>query len=283
MLAGSIWRFWWTRGQIDEAAHWYERAFSVGGDVSETARARGIFGLAHVSEARGDVERTRAQFDEAAGLLRGIGETRWLVLALTHLSRTYVETGDRETAERIQLEALALAEESGDRRGGAIVKGNLADLLVAVGDDQQASGLLQEALAAHRALGDVYGMANCLVDLAALALRGGVLETARTSVRESLELSMSIGDTLTLSSALPFAAAVVLARGDVHVAVRLCAADEWLVATYGIALGPGETELFDATVRSAHEVLGDDFAAAWAAGGDLDVEGAVQLALTHLD
>ena len=38
MLAGTIWRFWWTRGQIDEATRWYERAFAVGGDVSDVAR-----------------------------------------------------------------------------------------------------------------------------------------------------------------------------------------------------------------------------------------------------
>ena len=39
---GRIWRFWWTRGQIDEAGRWYERAFAVGGDASDIARARGV-------------------------------------------------------------------------------------------------------------------------------------------------------------------------------------------------------------------------------------------------
>src|SRR5258705_12232050 len=29
MLAGTIWRFWWTRGQVAEASRWYERAFAV--------------------------------------------------------------------------------------------------------------------------------------------------------------------------------------------------------------------------------------------------------------
>ena len=36
MLAGTIWRFWWSRGQVDEASRWYERAFAVGDHVSET-------------------------------------------------------------------------------------------------------------------------------------------------------------------------------------------------------------------------------------------------------
>jgi predicted ATPase/class 3 adenylate cyclase len=33
MLAGTVWRFWWTRGQVDEASRWYERAFALGGEL----------------------------------------------------------------------------------------------------------------------------------------------------------------------------------------------------------------------------------------------------------
>ena len=257
MLAGSIWRFWWTRGQLDEAAHWYERAFGAGGAMSEAARARGMFGMAHVSEARGDVERTRLEFEEAAELLRRIGEKRWLVLALTHLAGAYEEVVDRESAERLQLEALEISEEAGDRRGAAIVKGNLARLLIADGQDQRASRLLQEALEAHRVLGDAYGTAACLATLAKLALRDGDFETAAADVGQSLELSNSIGDTLSLSSTLSLASAVVLARGDAHAAARLCAADESLLKASGIALDVFESGLLEATMRSTQEALGD--------------------------
>ncbi|HYZ89078.1 MAG TPA: adenylate/guanylate cyclase domain-containing protein, partial [Myxococcales bacterium] len=31
MLAGTIWRFWWSHGFIAEAEHWYERAFAIEG------------------------------------------------------------------------------------------------------------------------------------------------------------------------------------------------------------------------------------------------------------
>jgi predicted ATPase/class 3 adenylate cyclase len=278
MLAGSIWRYWWTRGQIDEAAHWYERAFGAGGDIPEAARARGMFGMAHVSEARGDVERTRLEFEEAAELLRRVGEKRWLVLALTHLAGAY----DRESAERLQLEALEIAEQAGDRRGAAIVKGNLAELLTGDGQDQRASRLLQEALEAHRALGDTYGAAACLATLAKLALRDGDFETAAAYIGQSLELSSSIGDTLSLSSTLSLASAVVLARGDAYSAARLCAADESLLRASGIALDVFEAELLEATMRSTQEALGGGFDDARASGGELDGESAVELALKVL-
>ncbi|MDQ1605240.1 MAG: hypothetical protein QOE01_3085, partial [Actinomycetota bacterium] len=158
-LAGTVWRFWWTRGQIFEGSRWYERAFAVGGHASDAARARAVFGAAHMAEARGNVEQARAQFEEAATLLRRLGETRWLILALAHLAGTYFDS-DRHGADGIIREALGLAEASGDIRGAAIVKGNLASQLLVEGEEERAQALLEEALHGHRALGDVYGAAT---------------------------------------------------------------------------------------------------------------------------
>ena len=89
MLAGTIWRFWWDRGYTAEAGHWYERAFAVEEGASVEARARAFFGFAHVSESRGDSEQTLIRMGEAADLFRQIGDTRWLVLALTHLAQAH--------------------------------------------------------------------------------------------------------------------------------------------------------------------------------------------------
>ena len=147
---GTIWRFWWSRGQVDEASRWYERAFAVGDHVSETARARGLFGAAHGRGARRRSDGPGAVF-AAADALRAIGATRWLILALAHL----VGTIDDPDQHRGSIRNLALAEESGDVRGAAIVKGNYAEHVLTLGDDQRAAELRQEALEGHRALGDV--------------------------------------------------------------------------------------------------------------------------------
>ena len=282
MLAGTIWRFWWTRGQIAEASRWYERAFAVAANASETARARGLFGAAHMAEARGDVDRARIQFEESARLLRRIGETRWLILALAHLSGTYFDS-DPQRAKAILMEALVLAESSGDLRGAAIVKGNLAENLLVEGDEERAAALIEEALEVHRRLGDVYGAARCLADLGMLAHRNGDVEVAAVNLRESLELSYSIRDVLTLSWTLAIAAALVLARGDSYTAARLCAADEGLLRVHGFDLEPAENQLLRDTVTAVRSVLGNSFDEAWAAGADLDVDAAVDLALRALD
>jgi hypothetical protein len=282
MLAGTIWRFWWTRGQIAEASRWYERAFAVAADASETARARGLFGAAHMAEASGDVDQARSQFGESATLFRRMGETRWLILALAHLAGTYVDS-DPQRAETILIEALRLAEASGDLRGTAIVKGNLAGKLLLEGKDERAAELIAEALEAHRGLGDVYGAAVALADLAILAHRHGDTEVAVVNLRESLELSYSIRDVLTLSWTLPIAAALVLARGDPYTAARLCAVEEALLREHGFDLDPAKSQLLRDTVTAVRSALGNGFDEAWAAGADLDLDAAVDLALRALD
>ncbi len=126
MLAGTIWRFWWTRAALEEPAHWYERAFEVGASASALARARAVFGAAHVAESSGLVELSREQFEEAAELLRALGETRWLVLALVHLAWACRRLGDERRGDRLNREALELALSSDDVRGAALVRSSAA-------------------------------------------------------------------------------------------------------------------------------------------------------------
>src|SRR5262249_30936564 len=125
MLAGGIWRFWWTGAAVEEPEHWYARAFGLDAEVSETARARAIFGWAHVAESRGENELARKQFEEAAERLGRLGETRWQILAFTHLAIVYRRLGDGARADVLNEEALELALRSGDIRGAAVIRGNM--------------------------------------------------------------------------------------------------------------------------------------------------------------
>ena len=281
MLAGTIWRFWWTRGQIDEAERWYERVHAMEGASSDLARARALFGAAHVAEARSHVDLTRDLYEEATKLLRRLGETRWLVMGLTHLAGTYEEV-DPARVEEIQLEAIALAEESGDRRGAAIAKGNLASHLMVVGDIRRAELLSREALAAHRERGDVYGIAASLKNLATIAFLTGDVDVATRHLVESANLSLSIGDKLGLSAVLYQAAAIVLSEGETYDATRLLAANDRLMRETGFASGETDFPALGDVVGKARELLGRRFEDAWTAGSRLDLDSALHLALEHL-
>ena len=119
------------------------------------------FGLAHMTEARGDARRAREQYEAAAELLRAVGETRWLVLALTHLAGTY-RHDDPARLHALQEEAIAIADRNGDIRGAAIAKCNLADQLIVEGRTEEAATLLEEALDGLRAIEDIHGTAAAL-------------------------------------------------------------------------------------------------------------------------
>jgi predicted ATPase/class 3 adenylate cyclase len=282
MIAGSIWRFWWTRGPVDEPAHWYERAFAVAGDASELALARATFGAAHVAESRGDTELAKRQFEEAGDRLRQVGETRWLILALTHLALAHAELGASARGEELNQEALEIALQSGDVRGAAVVRANLAMNLRDKGEDEHARGLLEEALAGSRAVGDDFMIAGCLVDLADLALGARALDQAAATLRESLELYAAIGDTHDLAEAIAVGAAAVLARGDASTSARLASAATALCKSHGFVLNPPARRRLDETLTAARSALGDRFEEAWRSGAELEPEGAAELALGSL-
>jgi predicted ATPase/class 3 adenylate cyclase len=282
MLSGTIWRFWWNRGYTGEAAHWYERALALGAGTTSTARARGEFGAAHVAESLGDTEEARARFERAAEPLREAGETRWLVLALTHLAGAYSDLGDPVRNRSLNEQALMLARESGDVRAVAIVKSNMAIAFLEAGDDERVAVLLSEALEGLRAIGDTYGVGRILLDKAMVALRRVNAESATADLREALRLSSSIGDTQTIAHTLAVVAAAVGGRGDPHAAVMLAAADDALCAAHRFELGSLERQLVDASTQAARRALGDEFEQVWQAGAELDVGAAVELALTRL-
>ncbi|TML17526.1 MAG: adenylate/guanylate cyclase domain-containing protein [Actinobacteria bacterium] len=282
MLAGTIWRFWWNRGYTSEAGHWYERALALAGGASTTARARGEFGAAHVAESLGDTEETRTRFERAAELLREAGETRWLILALTHLAGAYRDLGDPRRGESLNAEALTLAEESRDARAVSIVKSNMAGALLEDGEDEPAAMLFLEALDGFQAIGDTYGVAAVRQNQAVVGLRRNDPEGAATNLREALRLSSSIGDTHSVAHTLALVVAAVYVRGDPYAAAMLAAADDALCSAHRFELYSLERKLVDESTLAARRALGDTFEQAWQAGAELDVGAAVELALTTL-
>src|SRR5436190_22115778 len=129
-IAGSLWRFWWNRGQLDEGQAWYDRALRIDPSASPALRGRALLGASHMSEARGESERTRALLEEAVDLLRGANDSWRLAIALAHLAS--VQT-NRDTAFAMNQEALEVAQSAGDDRNVAMVTANAGHYLLAVG------------------------------------------------------------------------------------------------------------------------------------------------------
>jgi tetratricopeptide (TPR) repeat protein len=276
MLVGTLWRFWWNKGHIEEASTWLDRAFAVAARCSDRARARGLFALAHMADARGEVERSHALFREAEALFRAMGDTRWLVLALTHRSN------ESEAGRAVNEEALSLALEAGDVRGAAIVRMNIAGLLLDAGDDQRAEPELELTLEGMRAAGDWYGVANALWGLGEIALRRGDVRAAAANLRESIRLSWSIGDVHSLATMLSDGARLTLALGDAKSAARIQGAVSTICAAHGFEFDPEQSKLYADVASAVRRELGELYGSSWDEGAALALDAAVELTIHAL-
>ncbi len=126
-------------------------------------------------------------------------------------------------------------------------------------------------------------IAACLSHLATLALRAGDLEPAAANFRESLELYSSIGDTHDLVSTIALSAQAIIGLGNTSATAKLCGAAEALARSHGYTLEPPERRALDETTLAARQQMGDAFEEARAAGAELELEAAVELALPWLD
>jgi tetratricopeptide (TPR) repeat protein len=151
------------------------------------------------------------------------------------------------------------------------------------GDHERAAKELEDALALARRRGDRLGAYIALYNLALLAQARGDHDAAGGLLAEGVRLSVEVRDRANLAYCLAGLAAVAGARGGAERAARLFGAAEGVLETVG-----GPVYSFYQPDRSHHErliaaaraALGEPaFAAAWAAGRALTVEGAVAYAL----
>jgi hypothetical protein len=99
--------------------------------------------------------------------------------------------------------------------------------------------------------------------------------------RESIELACTIGYLPFVHYCLWRIAEIALAGGDAREAATLLGVVAGFVERLGSSFNPDEEEQFHAAIRHAREALGNDmFDAAWAAGGGLSLDQAVELSLT---
>jgi predicted ATPase/class 3 adenylate cyclase/Tfp pilus assembly protein PilF len=278
-IAGSLWRYWWNRGQLEEAERWYDRALRIGSTAPGDLRGRALLGASHMSEARGDSRRTRTLLEEAVELLREAGDSWRLVIALAHLASVQE---DRDAMFDINQQALEIAQTAGDDRNVAMLTTNSGHYSLEFGDEDAAEAKFERALEISRRIGDTYMIGGTLDSMGEVALRRGDVERARACVREGIELLWSLRAAHSLVHAFVTAAAVALARGRVADAVRIGAASRTLCARHGFELEGGTAKLLDQTDKAARAALGAAFEAQLETGAALDLAGAVGVALEAL-
>jgi non-specific serine/threonine protein kinase len=156
----------------------------------------------------------------------------------------------------------------------------LGYLRIVQGDDTAARAYLNQSLSMYRELGITSDIAGFLPYLGMTALHPGEYQAARAAYMEGLTLSAEIGAKPSLAYNLAGWAALASAEGMAARAARLAGAAETLRASINITFGVGDRRLFERTIASAKESLGEaGFQSAWEAGAGMALEQAVAFAL----
>jgi predicted ATPase/class 3 adenylate cyclase len=291
-LGAALWRFWYQRGPLSEGRAWLDDLLALAapsraggsGQVPATVRARALHASAALAQWGGDIETAAARVGAAVSLAREAGDLRTAAQALLTQGGTFERRGDMEAAAACWMESLAHSRDLEDRRGIAVSLANLAAVSISRGDLDGAAREYEKSLALCRLVGDRLMEGMSLWGLGEVAVRRGDLPKAERLGREALAHLQAVGSPLRIAWGLHLLAATAAASGRGERAARLLGAGASASEAIGSAMTPLEHAMTVEAVARGRTALGEDaWAAAYAAGEALTLEGAVAEALGDTD
>jgi class 3 adenylate cyclase/predicted ATPase len=272
------------QGDYIQAQHHLETGLALARELDDKRSAASAFNnLGLVAYNQGDSATARILYEEGLTLRREMGDKRGISIALNNLGNVAYELGDYAAVQALYEECLKLSREMGDVRGISAALNNLGAVAYTQGDYATARALQKESLALKRTRGDKRGITTSLINVGNLAIEQNDSALAQATYLESLGLSNEMGDKKNIVYNLSGLAAVAILLGDLPRAVRLAAVAETLRLNLGAGWEPIEGRIYDRTLAAAKAALSEEvFNAAWNAGKQMTLEGAIEYALQEL-
>jgi predicted ATPase/DNA-binding SARP family transcriptional activator len=221
-LAGTLFWFWYFRGYVSEARHWFEGLLALTpSSKGIQARAAALFGAGTMAWVQGDHVIAHAYLNEGVALWRELGNQRGLAYSLTFLGLVTGLQSDHIMARLLQEESSMLFREIGDMWGLALSLYWLGAILRRQGDYTAASAAFEESLAIFRKVEDTWGLSLALQSLGVVAYRQGDYVTACSQLEEGLTLGREVGDKWDIAHVLNSLGVVVQRQGDCRRATAL--------------------------------------------------------------
>ncbi len=218
-------------------------------------------------------------YEESLKEYKAAGDEAGRLLALQNLAANALARGDNQRAISLLREKIA-STRGRDNYSLALAIGLLGFALAANGENEEARQSFEESLEVCRVHGFPRAEAEVLSGLADL-LRTANPSKALEYYRESIELAWTIEYLALVAECVRGIAAIALASGDARGAATLLGVFAEFFERIGLTLSAEEKEELDAAVAQAREALGNDAVdAAWAEGGGLNLDQAVELALS---
>jgi non-specific serine/threonine protein kinase len=253
------------------------------GDLGSVAGALNNLGSA--LQQQGDYRAARLLHEESLAIWRAQGDVPGIAGALNQLACiARDDQSDYTLAGTLLDESLTLRRSLGDARGIAISLNNLGLVACYQGDYERARLLLEESLTLRRSLEDTRGIANSLGNLGRVAIGLADYVAARSLYLQSLTLRRDQGDRRGIVECLEGLAMVAGLTQEPIRATRLLGAAEALREAIGFPRLQLTRDVPDQVLATLCLELGDaPFAAIWAEGRTLDLEGAIAFAAESTD
>lgn len=232
-LAGALWRFWETRGHLQEGRRWLEQLLAAAQaqvrldpppvpvlnswSPEERSRAQVLAdacnGTGNLARDLCDYPQARQYHQRSLAWRRALEDLPGVSSSLGNLGEVAREQGDLLAARRYYEESLALKRQLGERKGIAVGLHNLGILEHTEGHLTAAATLLEESLALKRQLGDRRAIAYLLNDLGAVWRDLGDTAQAYALHQEGLALCREIKDATGTAAALHSLGILALEQG----------------------------------------------------------------------
>jgi tetratricopeptide (TPR) repeat protein len=281
-LAGTLHRFWNTRGHYEEGRRWLEAALAIDSGDPSAARGYALNGAGVLAWYSGDFDRAEALWQEMLTLFSALGDRRYVAYAHGNLGLIGDAREDYAQATASYEAALTIFRELGDQTYISFMLGNLGLIGYFEGDYPRATDLLEESLAMARALGDHNSVAMNLGNLGLVAFAQGAFDRALALQREALALWPLLTNKPWLARAMENFALIAAATDEPEHAARLFGVAAALRTRLGASLPPNDRAFNQRYIGDVSEALGEaGFAKAWDEGEAMSEEQAVDYALRY--
>lgn len=274
-LAGFA-RLLQVRGQISEAAQWYERMLDLDRQARELGRPSAplalrislLYGLGRILVRHGKAgPDAEAAAHEALQLAQQNGDQDGVSNAFATLGMVAQATGKLDEAEVAYTESHRYAQLI--RQNGLECRAlfHLADLASLRGDIAHAMTLAAEAQSLAQAFGMMWDFPMFSTLLGHLAAQQHDYAVAKAHYRQALEQYRSLGSPTYTAGSLQAYAVALCAEGDFARATRFCASAAHLREQTQTELLPIERAAFEKIIAAARAALDKrTFATEWATG-----------------
>jgi predicted ATPase len=278
-LAGAVWRLWWYRGYLLEGFELLRRTLEAAATADPLLRLQALEGASYLAYRRGDVDAMRPFCDEGLALARQLDDEASSGIFVNQLALAATADGDHERSDELLEESARLLARHPYRR---YVLGNVGSNALRRGDTARAISVLTTVLDLDRASEDEHHFAGVAAWLAVASSQHGDARAANDYARQSLTAAAELGAEEATAIVLIVAASVLRDRDPV-VAARTLGRVDAILEGVGAGRGFIVPGLDEQRLRSELEdVLGQDFAAAYAGGGTLSSPAVVEEALASL-